>query len=81
MMYCGHEFFKAEVLDEALETVATVLDGTDAKCERIGIMGTPVLYAAEKIKDGYPRVDGKRFNMSYLPDRIKALESTKQIIK
>ena len=81
MMYCGHEFFNAGVLDEALETVATVLDGTDAKCERIGIMGTPVLYAAEKIKDGYPRVDGKRFNMSYLPDRIKASESTKQIIK
>ena len=69
-MYCGHEVFGSAVLDEAIETVARVIAGTDAKCERTGLMGGKVLYAAEKIKDGYERVDGKRFNMSYVPEKL-----------
>ncbi len=70
MMYCGHEVFDSSIIDEAIETVARVLAGTDAKCERPGMTGGTVLYAAEKIKDGYERVDGKRFNMSYVPDKL-----------
>lgn len=69
-MYGGHEILDTSIIDEAIETVAKVIAGTDDKCERMGMMGIPVLYAAEKVKDGYERVDGKRFNMSYLPERI-----------
>ena len=80
MMYGGHEVFDASLVDEAIETVAKVLAGTDDKCQRMGMMGQPILYAAEKIPNGYPRVDGKHFNMSYNPDRVWAREEEKQTI-
>ena len=51
-MYGGHEIFDASIVDEAIETVAKVVAGTDDKCERPGMMGGTVFYAAEKVKDG-----------------------------
>ena len=81
MMYGGHETFDPSIVDEAIETVARVVAGTDDKCERTGIMGGPVLYAAEKVKDGYPRVDGKHFNMSYLPGNVTGPDTVRRIIR
>lgn len=81
MMYGGHEISDTTIIDEAIETVAKVIAGTDARCERPGMFGTPVLYAAEKVKDGFERVDGKRFNMSYMPDNIFGEANVKHIIK
>ena len=80
MMYGGHEVFDASLVDEAIETVARVIAGTDDRCERTGLMGGTVYYAAEKVKDGYERVDGKHFNMSYVPDRITAPEQPHHVI-
>ena len=80
-MYGGHEIFDASIVDEAIETVAKVVAGTDDKCERPGMMGGTVFYAAEKVKDGYPRVDGKHFNMSYVPEKVASPEETRQIIR
>ena len=80
-MYGGHEIFDASIVDEAIETVAKVVAGTDDKCERPGMMGGTVFYAAEKVKDGYPRVDGKHFNMSYVPEKVAVPEETRQIIR
>ena len=57
-MYGGHEIFDASLVDEAIETVAKVVAGTDARCERTGMTGGPVLYAAEKVKDGYGSYPG-----------------------
>ena len=69
-MYGGHEIFDASIVDEAIETVGRVIAGTDDRVETKGILGYPVFYAAAKVKDGYERADGKRFNMSYLPGKI-----------
>jgi len=69
-VYGGHEVTGPEILDEAIETVAKVLAGTDDHCPRTGLSGKPVLYAAEQVKGGIERKDGKRFNLAYLPDRI-----------
>ena len=80
-MYGGHEIFDPSIVDEAIETVARVVAGTDDKCERPGIMGGTVFYAAEKVKDGYPRVDGKHFNMSYVPEKVAAPEETSHILR
>lgn len=80
MMYGGHEIFAPSLVDEAIETVAKVLAGTDDKCVRMGIAGQPSVYAAEKVKDGYERADGKHFNMSYRPDHIWAKEPPHQTI-
>ena len=77
MVYGGHEVFDSSIIDEAIETVAKVLAGTDAKCERKGMMGGTVFYAAEKVKDGYERVDGKHFNMSYTADKVKSPDGKK----
>ena len=79
-MYGGHEIFDQRIVDEALETVARVLAGTDDKCERTGMMGKPVLYAAQKVPGGYARADGKKFNMSYCPERVWEAEPSKQVI-
>ena len=81
MMYGGHEILPPSIIDEAIETVARVVAGTDDRCERPGIMGGTVYYAAEKVKDGYVRVDGKHFNMSYLPERVTEPAPKKQVIK
>ena len=70
MMYGGHEVFDASIIDEGIETAARVVAGTDDRCERTGMTGGTVYYAAEKVAGGYARKDGKRFNMSYLPDRV-----------
>ena len=78
--YGGHEIFDSSIVDEAVETVAKVLAGTDAKCRRPGFLGGDTFYAAEKIPDGYERVDGKLFNMSYNPDRIMGDDVLKQVI-
>ena len=78
--YGGHEIFDRTIVDEAIETVARVLAGTDDRCERTGMMGTPVLYAAEKKEGGYERTDGKKFNMSYLPEKIFGSRQLKQVI-
>ena len=80
-MYGGHEIFDRTIVDEAIETTARVLAGTDAKCRRTGMRGNPVLYAAEKVEGGYERVDGKKFNMSYLPENILGEDTIRQIIK
>ena len=79
-MYGGHEIFDPSIVDEAIETVARVVAGTDDHEERTGIMGYPVFYAAKKVKDGYERADGKRFNMSYVPDQVLGPENQKQVI-
>ena len=81
MMYGGHEIYDASLVDEAIETVAKVVAGTDDRCERTGMMGGTVYYAAEKVKDGYERVDGKHFNMSYVPSNILGSGETRQIIR
>ncbi len=81
MMYGGHEIYDSSIIDEAIETVSKVIDGTDAKCERTGMFGTPVYYAAQKKEDSSERVDGKRFNMSYLPNNIFGTGFAKQVIK
>ena len=81
MMYGGHEILSPSIIDEAIETVARVIAGTDDRCKRPGLMGNVVYYAAEKVKDGYARVDGKHFNMSYIPERVKEPAPKKQIIK
>ena len=81
MMYGGHEIFDPSIVDEAVEAVAKVLAGTDDRCERTGIMGGTVYYAAEKVKDGYARKDGKHFNMSYVPEKILGREEEKHVIR
>ena len=81
MMYGGHEILDKTILDEAVETVKKVLDGTDDRYEQIGMLGTPVLYAAKKAENGFERADGKRFNMSYRADRIRGNGHERQIIK
>ena len=80
MMYGGHEIFDPGIIDEAIETAAKVIAGTDDKCPATGMLGTPVLYAAARNADN-SRADGKRFNMSYLPDRIIDKEPARQSIK
>ena len=81
MMYGGHEIYDASLVDEAIETVAKVVAGTDDRCKRTGMMGGTVYYAAEKVKDGYERVDGKHFNMSDVPSNILGSGETRQIIR
>ena len=81
MMYGGHEILPPSIIDEAIETVSRVVAGTDARCERPGIMGGTVPYAAEKVPGGYARVDGKHFNMSYNPEMVLGPEETKQVIR
>ena len=81
MMYGGHEIFDPSIIDEAIETVARVLAGTDDHFERPGMLGGTVYYAAAKVKDGYERADGKRFNMSYLPSRVNIPEEKNQVIR
>ena len=81
MVYGGHEIFDASIVDEGIETVAKVVAGTDDRCERTGIMGGTVYYAAEKVKDGYARKDGKHFNMSYVPEKILGREEEKHVIR
>ena len=81
MVYGGHEIFDPSIVDEGIETVAKVVAGTDDRCERTGIMGGTVYYAAEKVKDGYARKDGKHFNMSYIPGKVLGPEEKKQVIR
>lgn len=81
MMYGGHEIFDPSIIDEAIETVARVLAGTDDRFERPGMLGGTVYYAAAKVKDGYERADGKRFNMSYIPSRVNIPEEKNQVIR
>ena len=80
MCFGGHEVCDPSIVCEAVETVARVLAGTDAKCERTGMMGGKVLYAAEKVKDGYERTDGKVFNMSYVPEKVFGPECPARVI-
>ena len=80
-LYCGHEVQDFSIIDEGIETVARVIAGTDDRYEAIGMLGKPVLYAAKKVKDGYERADGKKFNMSYDPARAFLEEPKNQIIK
>ncbi len=79
MMYGGHEVFDSSVIDEGIETAARVVAGTDDHYERTE-NGRTSVYAAAKIENGYERKDGKRFNMSYFPDRIIKTQE-KHIIK
>lgn len=79
-MYGGHEIFDPFIIDEAIETVGRVIAGTDDHVETTGMMGYPVCYAAEKVKDGYERADGKHFNMTYIPGRIQEPDNDGQII-
>ena len=81
MMYGGHEIFDSSIVDEAIETTAKVIAGTDDRCERTGIMGGTVYYAAEKVEGGYARKDGKHFNMSYIPGKVLGPEEKKQVIR
>lgn len=80
IMYGGHEIFDPSIIDEAIETVAEVIAGTDDKLSATGMTGTPVLYAKAKNVDG-SRIDGKRFNMSYLPESIAGQDTVHQSIR
>ena len=80
-MYGGHEIFDPTIIDEAIETVAKVVAGTDDKYEVTGMMGTPIYYAAAKKPGEYARADGKRFNVSYVPSKIFGEVQEKQIIR
>ena len=80
MMYGGHEIFDASLVDEAVETVAKVVAGTDDRYEQPGMLGGTVFYAAAKVEGGYPRADGKRFNMSYVPSNILSSGDTRRVI-
>ncbi|MBO4697379.1 MAG: MBL fold metallo-hydrolase [Lachnospiraceae bacterium] len=81
MMYGGHEIYDSTLIDEAIETVARVLAGTDDHVEADGMMGGKVCWAAKKKEAGYGRADGKRFNMSYNPGRVSVPKDRKQVIK
>ena len=35
---------------------------------------------AAKVEGGYPRLDGKRFNMSYTPDKLLEKDEKRQVI-
>ena len=80
MMYGGHEIFDSSIIDEGIETVEKVINGTDDKYVAKGIFGEDTYYAAAKIEGAYERADGKRFNMSYSPDRIIGEDDPTQII-
>lgn len=81
MMYGGHEIFDPTIIDEGIETAQRVIDGTDDKYVAKGIMGTDTYYAAAKVEGGYERADGKRFNMTYIPDRIVGEDDRRQVIE
>ena len=80
MMYGGHEIFDPTIIDEGIETAERVIEGTDDKYIAKGIMGTDTVYAAAKIDGAYERADGKRFNMTYMPDKINGTDNHRQII-
>ena len=80
MMYGGHEILDPTIIDEGIETAQRVIDGTDDKYIAKGINGTDTVYAAAKIDGAYERADGKRFNMTYLPDKIVGEDERKQVI-
>ena len=65
---------------DKLRTVGRVVAGTDDHVETTGIMGYPVFYAAKKVPGGYERADGKRFNMSYTPDKLLNPGSAARVI-
>lgn len=73
VMYGGHQIFDADILDEAIETVARVIAGTDDKFPKPDTRdGRTVLYAAARRAEGHGvRLDGKRFNMSYTPEKVR----------
>lgn len=79
MMYGGHEILAPSIVDEAIETCAGVIAGTDDKFETTGMFGQPVLYAAAKGEDG-KRLDGGSFNMSYDPAKITGKDEDTQVI-
>ena len=81
MMYGGHEIFDPTIIDEGIETAQRVIDGTDDKYIANGIMGTDTYYAAAKVEGGYERADGKRFNMTYIPDKIVGEDDRRQVIE
>jgi len=83
-MYGGHQIFDVTILDEAIESVAKVLAGTDAKFEMTGMGGRTVLYSEARVitPDGHgARADGKRFNMSYVPSKLTDREPEPRILK
>ena len=80
IMYGGHEIFDPTIIDEAIEMVAKVIAGDDDKFSATGMLGAPVLYAAARNVDG-SRVDGKRFNMSYVPGNIFREDDVHQSIR
>ena len=79
-MYCGHEVVEPSIIDEGIETVDRVLAGTDDHYVASGIFGTPVIYAAARLENCSRRVDGKKFNMSYNPERAFLPDPKKQTI-
>ena len=81
MMYGGHEIFDPTIIDEGIGTAQRVIDGTDDKYIAKGIMGTDTYYAAAKVDGGYERADGKRFNMTYIPDKIVGEDDRRQVIE
>ena len=44
------------------------------------MLGGTVFYAAAKVEGGYPRADGKRFYMSYVPSNILPSGNTRRVI-
>ena len=79
MMYCGHQILPPSVIDEGIETCEKVLAGTDDKFESTGMFGQPVIYAAAKDAEG-KRADGKMFNMSYDPAKVRGADNGVQVI-
>ena len=80
MMYGGHEIFDNTIIDEGIETAERVLAGTDDKYAQKGALGNDICYAAKRMEDGTGRADGKRFNMSYDPLKIRGEDTVKQTI-
>ncbi len=77
------EYFKSEKIADGsykIENAQRVIDGTDDKYIAKGLNGTDTVYAAAKIEGEYERADGKRFNMTYRPDKINGTDDRRQII-
>lgn len=80
MMYGGHQIFDSGIVDEGIELCARIIAGTDDREERPSIGGRMATYGAKSHPEKMGRADGKRFNMSYSPDKILKKAHSPQII-
>ena len=80
IMYGGHQVLPPSVIDEGIELCGRVIAGTDDREEREGMFGRKAIYGAKHGESLIERADGKRFNMSYNPDRILSEEKKARVI-